>query len=139
MAWAPPIALAIYFLSLPRAGKWRMGALSIVAFPVAFLISRAAGFFYYSERPFVRGAAALIEHTPDNGFPSDHALLAFAIAFVAFAQNRLLGSVLFLIAVLISAARVLVGVHYPVDIAGSIFIAATATLVAASARYLILK
>lgn len=134
LAWVPPVALAIYFLSLPRAEKWRMGALSVIAFPAAFLLSRAASLFYYSERPFVRGAAALIEHAPDNGFPSDHALLAFVVAFAAFAQNRPLGYFLFLIAVLISAARVFSGVHSPVDVIGSAAIAFAAVIAGAWMR-----
>jgi undecaprenyl-diphosphatase len=61
----------------------------------------------------------LIPHEADNGFPSDHALLAAGIvAAVGFA--RLLWVLPFgLLAGLVDWARVGVGVHHPIDVLGS--------------------
>ena len=140
LVWVPPVALGIYFLSSSRAEKMRLAALAAIALPAAFALSRIASLFYYSERPFADGEIMpLVTHAADNGFPSDHALLAFAVAFVALERNRTLGSALVLIAILVSVSRIWAGVHNPIDIAGSILVAALGTLMAISARRYILK
>ncbi|RUS46906.1 undecaprenyl-diphosphatase [Cohnella sp. AR92] len=72
-------------------------------------------------RPFVSHAVTqLIPHSADSSFPSDHATLAFAIAFSVWYANRRLGSVLLAMACLTGIARVYVGVHYPADIVGGL-------------------
>jgi undecaprenyl-diphosphatase len=65
----------------------------------------------------------------DNGFPSDHTLLATAIAFAIFHFNKKLGLFLFLLAVLVGVARILAGVHHAADIAGSLIIAGLVYLI----------
>lgn len=69
-------------------------------------------------RPFVENAVnLLVEHNAlDAGFPSAHAVAAFAIAIPVFIYNRKAGTWLLLIAFLISLSRVFIGVHYPSDI-----------------------
>ena len=73
---------------------------------------------------------ALIEHTPDNGFPSDHALLAVTVGAIIYTQNQLVGSILIGLGVLVGISRVLSGVHHTLDIMGSIAIALAATYIA---------
>jgi undecaprenyl-diphosphatase len=83
------------------------------------LVSR----FYFDPRPFVQGNfTPLLPHAADNGFPSDHTLLAAAIAFATFHFNKKLGLFLLLLAILVGVARILAGVHHVADIAGSIII-----------------
>ncbi len=90
-------------------------------------ICSAGGSLYYDPRPFVVGHfTPLIPHVPDNGFPSDHALLISAIAMIGMVWNRKLGSALWVLAVLVAAARVYVGVHHTIDVAGSCIISITA-------------
>jgi undecaprenyl-diphosphatase len=67
-----------------------------------------------NDRPFVdhpRQTLLLVHHGADNSFPSDHASLAFAIAFAVIAFQRRLGLLLLLGAACIGADRVFVGVH----------------------------
>lgn len=72
-------------------------------------------------RPFVEHQVLqLIPHAPDASFPSDHATLAFTIAFSVLLVKRKLGLWLLLLAVVTGVSRVYVGVHYPADIAGAI-------------------
>ncbi|MBB6669287.1 undecaprenyl-diphosphatase [Cohnella nanjingensis] len=72
-------------------------------------------------RPFVdHQVNQLIPHAPDPSFPSDHATLAFSLAFAVLFGNRRFGVLLLGLATLTGIARVFVGVHYPADIAGAV-------------------
>ncbi|MCC3371496.1 undecaprenyl-diphosphatase [Cohnella sp. REN36] len=72
-------------------------------------------------RPFVvHDIHQLIPHAPDASFPSDHATLAFSLAFSVYFVRRKLGAALLGLALLTGIARVYVGVHYPGDILGAI-------------------
>ncbi|WP_040949023.1 undecaprenyl-diphosphatase [Gorillibacterium massiliense] len=80
-------------------------------------------------RPFVGHAVhLLVAHAPDPSFPSDHATLAFALAFGILVGKRKTGSFMLLLAILTGIARVYVGVHYPADIAGAIVLSACTTI-----------
>jgi undecaprenyl-diphosphatase len=51
-------------------------------------------------------------------FPSQHATVFFSLAFVSFLVNRKLGFFLTFCAVMISISRMVLGVHYFIDIVG---------------------
>ncbi len=85
----------------------------------------ALGELWYHARPFVshpEQTVLLVKHASDNGFPSDHATVAFAIAFAVLAFSRRLGAVLVLLAAAIALARIFVGVHWPADVATSFLV-----------------
>jgi len=113
----------VFFLRQPRQKQREILVFAVVVFPLSYLIAKTASFFYFDPRPFVAGNfTPLIPHAPDNGFPSDHTLLAAAISAVIFRFNKKLGIFLFFLAFLVGAARVLAGIHHIVDIAGSVFV-----------------
>ncbi|MER3411646.1 MAG: hypothetical protein C4305_04580, partial [Thermoleophilia bacterium] len=87
---------------------------------------------WYHPRPFVdhpRETVLLVRHAADNSFPSDHATVAFAIAFSVLAFHRRLGLAFLAAAIAVAVVRVLVGVHYPVDVGASALVAAGSTAV----------
>lgn len=95
----------------------------IATFIFSIVIAKIFSFFIYDPRPFVVGHfQPLIAHANDNGFPSDHTLLATAIAFCIFIFNKKWGIGLFILGLLIGLARVFAGVHHIQDILGSIII-----------------
>jgi len=99
--------------------------LSLFSFTTAFIVSRILSNLYYSTRPFVaQNFTPLISHAPDNGFPSDHALLSFTLASVMFAFSRKWGAIIFAIGTGIGLARIIAGIHSPVDIIGSLIVGA---------------
>jgi len=51
-------------------------------------------------------------------FPSQHATIFFSLAFVSFLINRKLGFFLTFCAVMISISRMVLGVHYFIDVVG---------------------
>ncbi len=72
---------------------------------------------WFRPRPFIDQAVnSLIAHENTGSFPSGHAAFFFALAGVIYFFNRRAGHWLVGAAVLISLARVFVGVHYPLDI-----------------------
>jgi len=124
------IYVAIVILVVLCAYRLRRHALAPVAAAAAglvltFLLGRLGAALHSERRPFqTHHVHELIDHSPGQSFPSDHATAAFGIALVALAfLSRAWGAVLFVLALLIGFARVYVGIHYPGDIGGG-FLAA---------------
>lgn len=68
------------------------------------------------------GAIIVGNQKPDFSFPSGHATIAFAMAGVLSAYEPKFRTWFYALAVCISLSRIVVGVHYPLDvIAGAVF------------------
>jgi undecaprenyl-diphosphatase len=98
---------------------------------LAIIISKTIGVFYYHNRPFVDNLGVqLIQHKADSSFPSDHTTFLFAIAFsYLFFKLKNLVVISLILAFLGGIARVYVGVHYPFDIMGGIFVGFVASFI----------
>ena len=130
-AWAIFVLVAtaalVWFLARPGGSlrSKRAAASAAASAGLALLLNAVLGHIWYHPRPFVDHPAQtllLVHHGADNSFPSDHASVAFAIAFAVLVYHRRLGILFLITAALIGADRVLVGVHYPVDVAASLFV-----------------
>ena len=122
-----------YIIQKFRRGERDIIWFAIFSLPLTLITAKIAGFLFYDPRPFVSGHfIPLIKHAADNGFPSDHALLSFALASLIFVFDRKLGTLAFLIGILVGYSRVYVGVHSPLDIIGSFVIS---VIVAALVKY----
>ena len=142
---APAVAYAKYglvvFAALLLLGVWRrrgasdrqlaasvwagLGTLLAVAVnqPVAALVAEARP---YAAHP---SALVLVDRTTDWSFPSDHSVLAGAAAVGLLLVSRRLGALAAAAALVMAAARVYVGAHYPHDVlAGLLLGGAVATL-----------
>lgn len=83
------------------------------------LICRTIAIFYFRARPFVAqvNTKELVFHRPTYSFPSDHAAFLFALSFTFWLFGyRKLSIGLFIVSIVISTARIIVGIHYPADI-----------------------
>ncbi|MCX6779910.1 MAG: phosphatase PAP2 family protein [Candidatus Magasanikbacteria bacterium] len=119
-----------FFLHRPSAEKKEILVFSFITLPIIFIISRICAALYFNPRPFVDNQfLALIPHKPNNGFPSDHTLLASAVAMIIWHFNRKLGSVLMISALLVGLARVYVGVHHYLDIFASLAISSITVII----------
>ncbi len=124
----PILILGIFFLLQPRSAQKNILIFALPSLALTYLISLLAGHLYYDPRPFVVGNfTPLLPHAPDNGFPSDHALLVSAVTMIGIYVNRKLGVLLWVLAVIVAAARVYVGLHHPIDVLGSMAISVLAT------------
>ena len=87
-------------------------------------------YFYYYPRPFVifQDVNQLLLHEQTGSFPSGHASFYFALAMGVYLYNKKLGKIYFILAFLISFARVFAGIHWPFDIAGGLAVGVGITL-----------
>jgi undecaprenyl-diphosphatase len=104
------------------------GATVAVALVIAHFVSVAVD----RPRPFVAHAASIhpfLTHAADPSFPSDHSTAAFAIAVAVALRQRNWGAILIVLAAVVAAGRVFLGLHYPTDvIAGAALGTATAVV-----------
>ena len=103
-----------------------------LSFLLAVAINLVIALFIHRIRPNDAGLTqALITHSPDWSFPSDHAATSTAIAVALwFQDHRKLAMALFVAAAVICVSRVFVGVHYVSDVIGGAFVGiATAYIV----------
>jgi undecaprenyl-diphosphatase len=146
--WAVPtfvvMTFALWFLDRP--GPWyrfKVACISgLSAAAVGLLASQVITHFWARERPYVahpQEAVLLVSPSQEPSFPSDHAIAGFAIAFsVVFIGGRPLGALFLAAATLIGVTRIVVGLHYPGDVAGGAligFLAAFLVFVAAGGRW----
>ena len=123
--FSPVIAL-YFFHKAPGGTKFDIATFAFFSLPLTFILSLVAKELYFNPLPFVVGGfEPLIPQDPSNGFPSDHTLLLAAIAsiFTFVYKNKRVALVLWIITLLVGAARMYVGVHHSVDIVGAILIA----------------
>ena len=122
------------WLRLSADKRKKMAAMVIAAGILALIIAKIAGKLYYDPRPFVsHNVKPLIAHAADNGFPSDHSLLAMALTVVLYFYSRKWAGVALALTILIGLARVLAHIHSPIDILGAWLISLAAGL---AIRYL---
>lgn len=110
--------------------KWRLTKIALISSIVAVGIDKLLNQIINSPRPFVvDDVTPLFTHLADNGFPSEHTLLAVVVSLLIYLRNKKIGFVLLLVAMTIGIARVLAGVHHMVDIIGAVLIGAGAVVV----------
>lgn len=118
------LVFLLYFFLAHRRKRRRMLLLSLVSLPLTYIAGLIGGILYFNPRPFVVDhVTPLIAHAANNGFPSDHTLLSAALATIVLVFNRKLGLLLWALAFVVGALRVLAWVHHWVDIAGAAGIA----------------
>jgi undecaprenyl-diphosphatase len=137
-AWAifvlVAIAAATWFLARPGGSlRSKQAAASAgISAVLALLVNTVLGHLWYHARPFAdhpKQTVLLVHHGADNSFPSDHASVAFAVAFAVLMFHRRLGVLLVVVAIGVGLDRILVGVHYPIDVGTSVLVGFGAALV----------
>lgn len=83
---------------------------------VAFFIQWFAKFLIHFGRPFTVGIQSFYEYGGYDSFPSGHALVFMSLAVTVFKFHKIWGSLFILLAIIIGIFRVVVGVHWPLDI-----------------------
>jgi undecaprenyl-diphosphatase len=124
-AQAGPYLLGVLFIFFWFfSGERRKIALleATEAAALGLLINQFIGLFYFHPRPYMEGMGPpLIPHGPETSFPSDHATLIFTAGFYLLKARGWAapGILLLTLAILTAWGRVYSGVHFPLDMAGS--------------------
>ena len=112
------IALVLLWLSwrpLNQRGAFLAGVSALIALGLGQVIGKLLP----RPRPYLSHSIhQLIPPSLDTSFPSDHAILGFAVAVMMVRYNKNAGMVLSILATLMAVSRVFVGAHYPGDVFG---------------------
>lgn len=123
--WLVPLALTAGWLR--GSEHTRKCMLEATASGLAgLLINQVVGLVWQHPRPFMMGLGhQLIPHVADSSFPSDHLTLLWAVAFSFLMHKRFrpAGALLAVLGVPVAWARIYLGVHFPMDMAGAALVA----------------
>ncbi|MGB3424489.1 MAG: phosphatase PAP2 family protein [Castellaniella sp.] len=117
-----PLYLALSWLRTDAAGREAL-LQAIVSAAIAMLLSWAVSKAWFHPRPFVVGIGhQYMPHKPTASFPSNHLSFAWAICagLALHPVRRTAAWILALAALPIAWARVYMGVHFPLDMAGAL-------------------
>jgi undecaprenyl-diphosphatase len=104
--------------SRPDAVRWLIA--TVIMLVLSYVFAKIGAAIYNDPRPFtVDHVKPLISHAPDNGFPSDHALLAAAIVAAVLMLSPAWSIPFVILGILVDWARVGSGIHHVVDVLGS--------------------
>lgn len=86
---------------------------------LAWFMSYIFKFLFHTLRPF-DVFPTITSLIPETGyaFPSSHATFFMALAFALFFDHKKVGLIFIFFALLIGLARIVAGVHFPIDILG---------------------
>ena len=125
-----PAALTLWIIIKRR--QWQADIIDgVLASLLTIAFVKLAAASYVHARPSIAyGRLPLVSHAPDNAFPSDH-LAACGLAFgYIWPRGRVFAFIVLVCAALIGAARVLAGLHWPVDIVAGFLLGLLAALAA---------
>lgn len=126
----------IYLIPLLLLGQWLWGtrenrALALQAFLVTFLalgLNQLIGLLWTHPRPLALGLGhTWLLHPADSSFPSDHMTVFASIGLtLLFGSSVRLGAAVLGAGVAVAWARVFLGLHFPLDMAGGVAVAGVA-------------
>ncbi|MCC6323839.1 phosphatase PAP2 family protein [Candidatus Nomurabacteria bacterium] len=84
----------------------------------AWVVSKIIKYIIHIDRPFVALGLTPLFYESGFSFPSSHSAVFAALSTVVFALNRKLGILMIFCTIFIGLSRMVLGVHYPLDIVG---------------------
>jgi membrane-associated phospholipid phosphatase len=133
LLWVMVAAAAIHGLLRERGSERVAAAASaVVGLGLTLVFILIAAKLHTDPRPFVQNPnlRPLISHSADNGFPSDHSAAAGLIATLVVLRDRLVGSIMWVAAIGVAAARVAAHVHHVQDVVAGLALGALAAVIA---------
>jgi undecaprenyl-diphosphatase len=121
--------------------KFLLGSASVIlTIGGSYVVAQVIHYFYHHLRPLF---ALPIQHLlteSSYSFPSGHTIIIFGMATAAWVYAKPLAYFLYISGLIVGVARIMAGVHYPLDILGGIILGiATGLVVQVLALYITKK
>lgn len=127
----PVVIILIFEVQALLRRQYEVVLFGILLAVLAFVLARLGHMVINDPRPFIHdGTAALVSSGKENGFPSDHTLLASVAACIGWHFSKKVGIVLAVIAVAVAWGRVAAHVHHLEDVVASMLFAVAGYLLA---------
>jgi len=127
------LLIGVLLVAGDRPGRERAAACiicAVIAVVLAVAATYLANSLFFRPKPFTSQAVNLIFYrNTDSAFPSNAAALTFALSFAVLFFNRKIGVPVTVLAAYACFARIMVGVHYPLDIAGGMLLGLAAAMI----------
>lgn len=124
----------VYAIPLILVAMWLLGgtarrSLALRTFLVvvaALAANQLISFFFPHPRPFMVGLGhAWLSHAADSSFPSDHMTIFCAAGISLYLGGMTVaGAGILAMSLVMAWARIFLGIHYPMDMAGAIAVSA---------------
>ncbi len=116
-----PVLAVILILSIIIV-KRKFFALSLLFLSgiLAWLLAEALKFLFHTSRPFIELGISPLIYQGGFAFPSQHTAVFSALAISMFLVNKKMALILLLLAIVVGISRIVLGVHYPIDIVGGL-------------------
>lgn len=88
----------------------------------SWLVARFLKLLFQIQRPFIQDNIVPLFHETGYSFPSEHTAVLSALAFAIYSINKKLGIVFFIFTFIVAMSRIVIGVHYPLDILGGVIV-----------------
>ncbi len=131
-----PLYLVLNWLRADAAGREALLQAAVSA-AIALLLSWAISKAWFHPRPFAIGLGLQhIPHKPTASFPSNHLSFVWALCagLALHPARRTAASILALTGLPIAWARIYMGVHFPLDMAGALLTALAAAAISLPLR-----
>jgi len=119
------ILLAVIYLFFYKK-DWRDFFVIFISSAFAWFLAYIFKILIHTPRPFdiFSNVSSLFSET-GYAFPSGHATFFMALAFALFFNHKKVSYIFILFALLIGIARIIAGVHFPIDILGGFILGFT--------------
>ncbi|MCP8940709.1 undecaprenyl-diphosphatase [Alsobacter sp. SYSU M60028] len=125
LVFAAALLLVVLWVWGAPARRSALAATGVAA-ALALVSNQIVGLLWYEPRPFMVGLGrTLLDHAPENSFPSDHTTFMLTVGFALIATRAAPGWGKFIsgLGVLVAWSRIFLGVHFPVDMLASALVA----------------
>ncbi|MEJ0001915.1 MAG: phosphatase PAP2 family protein [bacterium] len=96
--------------------------LLLVSSGSAWIIAHTLKLIFHVSRPFVELGITPLVYQSNYSFPSEHCAVFSALAVSMFFIHKRAGVALGILAVLVGLSRIILGVHYPIDVLGGFLV-----------------
>lgn len=126
------VPILIWRYERTRRGRAYFTLLTLLSLTFSEIILNLFRYFYNNPRPFdaIEGLEPIISHASSSSFPSGHMMRLVPLALIMYYLKPKIGIWFVLGAILMGISRVIVGVHWPLDILGGFILGGVAFYVA---------